>query len=84
MTETGNSFHAASSLCLTSSTVTAGVGWRASFSGTHNQMFSMANRYEVVQARAAVEYPVYRRRSEHEVQHVVLHYLVGRLSFADP
>ncbi|GFU50269.1 hypothetical protein TNCV_301021 [Trichonephila clavipes] len=25
-----------------------------------------------------IEYPVYRGRSEHDAQHVVLHYLVGR------
>ena len=33
---------------------------------------------ETMQAAAAFKYPVYRRRSDHDVQHVVLTYLVGR------
>ena len=33
---------------------------------------------ETVQVMIAIEYPVYRGRSEHNVEHVVLPYLVGR------
>ncbi|GFX90411.1 DDE Tnp4 domain-containing protein [Trichonephila clavipes] len=36
-----------------------------------------------MQARVTVEYPMYRGKSEHGVQHVVLYYLVGRRRLAD-
>ncbi|GFW68466.1 hypothetical protein TNCV_3300081 [Trichonephila clavipes] len=44
MTETGNSIHAASNLCHTSSTVLAGEEKQASISATHNQMFSSGDK----------------------------------------
>ncbi|XP_035222092.1 papilin-like [Stegodyphus dumicola] len=73
-TETGNTFYAASSLCHTSSAVL----WRASLSATYDQMFSVGTDLETVKARTAIEYPMYRARPEHDVEYVVLHYLVGK------
>ncbi|GFW00066.1 hypothetical protein TNCV_3568561 [Trichonephila clavipes] len=44
MTVMGNSFHAVSNLCHTSTTVLAREMWRASLSTTHDQIFSMSDR----------------------------------------
>lgn len=37
---------------------------------------------EIVQTRAAIEYPVYKEKSEQDVQHVVLRYLDGKWHLA--
>ncbi|GFW45568.1 hypothetical protein TNCV_3245081 [Trichonephila clavipes] len=71
MTETCNSFHVASSLCHTSSAILDGEGWWASFSATQYQMFSMGDRSHDHADQG-------KRRSEYDVQNMILHYHVGR------
>ena len=46
--------------------------------------FQWVIHLETVQARTAVEYSVYRRRSEHYAQHMVLHYLYEKMTFNRP
>ena len=77
MTGTGNSFHAGSSSCHTLSIVLAGEAISQQFMST---CFLQVTDLDNVQARAAIEYPVYHRRSD--VQHVVLNYLVERCRLA--
>lgn len=77
MAETGNLFHAASSLCHTFH-----IRWRGvvgqSLRNPWPWCFQWITDLETIRARTAIEYPAYRRRSEYDMQHVVLHYFVGR------
>lgn len=59
-------------------TVLAGKRWRASLSAIHDQMFSIGDRSGARAGRETIEYPVYRERSEHDIQHVVLRCFAGR------
>ncbi|GFT86017.1 hypothetical protein TNCV_3256521 [Trichonephila clavipes] len=72
----------APSLCHNSSNVLAGEGWRADLSATLTSGFQFVTDLEIVEARATFEYPEYSGRSKHDVQHKVLHYLVGRCRLA--
>ncbi|GFU70962.1 hypothetical protein TNCV_3349851 [Trichonephila clavipes] len=80
MTEMGNSFPAASSLCNISTTVLLNRGELVS-QQPMTRCFQWVTDPEIMQARETIEYPVYLGvsvyLSEHDV-HMILHYLVGR------
>lgn len=82
MTETGNSFHAASSLRHTSSITLAGEEWRSSLSVVHYQMFSVGDSSGDRVGQGSNKITVHRGRSEHDVQLKVLRYLVRKWRLA--
>ncbi|GFV92799.1 hypothetical protein TNCV_1346501 [Trichonephila clavipes] len=78
MTESGNSFHAASNLYPTSSTILTEEERRTSLLVIHNQMFSRGNRSGDRASQGNNRIPCVQRKLRTGVQDVVLHYLVGR------
>ncbi|GFV88681.1 hypothetical protein TNCV_1594011 [Trichonephila clavipes] len=74
----GNSFHDASSLCHTSSIIFVGEGWWSSISQQPKTRFSMGDRSEARAGQGNNRIPLYLGRTEHNVRHVVLYYLVSR------
>ncbi|GFW34032.1 hypothetical protein TNCV_287161 [Trichonephila clavipes] len=44
--------------------------------------FQWVTNLKIPQTKVTIEYPVQRERSKHDVQHIVLHYVVGRWCLA--
>ena len=78
MTETHNSYQNALNLCYTSLTILTGEIREPVPQQFMTICFQWVTDLETVLTRAAIKYPVYQGKSEHNVQHVVLYYLVGR------
>ena len=52
--------------------------WWANLSAAHDQVFSMDDRSGDRAGQTSIEYPENPERSKHDLQYVILKYLVGR------
>lgn len=77
MIETNISFHAATNLCYTLSTILAEKSWWSSFSAIL-YIFSVQEFWKLCSSEQQYWYlPWYQGRSEHDIQFGVLDYLIG-------